>query len=336
VYYDQKPHANSAPRREKQKQKMIDLSNAVEMLTSQVENLQSVEKEHTALKEKNDMLEKMLREAQCELQAMRHQVEAKAQEAPPKHADDLQVKYMRWMELSQELAELLNAFEAKPTPEGESLIAQKVAQVIGMCCEVQAGTGVSHCDLMFRNVDKLIKEGFFGRNDAQLTEHCKMVASKLSLSRAEQDRILSWRHRYLEKLDQIYQERQQLNVHAMFLQGLASQSINAQLNTNANEDLDMGPPQQSSLAVTHHNVLRTSERTQEVYEKLRKNMTDEQAMHPALMLEFFTSGTILAPLQIARFFVYSMPEPADALALANVLALQEEASAASPSMQASS
>jgi hypothetical protein len=191
------------------------------------------------------------------------------------------------------------------TPE----LLKDLAQIVGRSCQLcQAAIraeGIKVLDLIQSDATSLssTKEATRAVFDTAL--------DKMNLSAVQQQQIMLHRKAHLERMREIYAERQNLNFQAMALM-LPSRNQDPALDNTVEGKLE-------NIATRGYlPVAKSNAELAIVLDSMKDNLRREQ--RSAMDLNCATVSKILTPLQAAHFMSTVYPNHCDALALANVLA----------------
>lgn len=191
------------------------------------------------------------------------------------------------------------------TPDALKELAQIVGRSCQLCQAAIRAEGVKVLDLIQNDPNSLssTKESTRAVFDAAL--------DKMNLSAVQQQQIMLHRKAHLERMREIYAERQNLNFQAMALM-LPSRSQDPALDNTVEGKLE-------NIATRGYlPVAKTNAELAIVLDSMKDNLRREQ--RSAMDLNCATVSKILTPLQAAHFMSTVYPNHCDALALANVLA----------------
>lgn len=191
------------------------------------------------------------------------------------------------------------------TPE----LIKDLAQIVGRSCQLcQAAIRAEGVKVL----DLIQSDGTSWSSTKEATRAVFDTAlDKMNLSTVQQQQIMLHRKAHLERMREIYAERQNLNFQAMALM-LPSRSQDPALDNTVEGKLE-------NIATRGYlPVAKSNAELAIVLDSMKDNLRREQ--RSAMDLNCATVSKILTPLQAAHFMSTVYPHHCDALALANVLA----------------
>jgi len=213
--------------------------------------------------------------------------------------------------------ELLRVFLGKHKLEDFNIAAEDVpdnvigelAQLVGTCCQL--------CQAAIRAEGARVLELIAGdpsqfssaAHPAQDRFHAALDSMKLTPQQEEQ--LLLLRSSHLEKMREIYAERQALNLQAMAL-------MLPQQSRNPAEDNTLEGKMENISNFGYLPVAKSNAVLASVLDSIKDNLRREQ--RSAMDINCATISKVLTPLQGAHYMTAVYPQHCDALALSNVLA----------------
>lgn len=335
--------------RERKKQKYMEMEKAVEDMKAELAYMQALKKRNSLLENMNTQLQAQMIEKESEIEKLKANMDAQSDASLVKAIDrsdqeegvtlsgtggkperkgcvvcnvlpkDLsgidfktgfedQIQVLRKFMEDHGISFSGSSKDAELATDTLNELALHVGRSCQLCQAAIRAEGVQVLNLINGNVEKWKKKGGDPRwmkvlNDIQLTENQKRD-------------MLLLRTSHLEKMKEIYSERQQLNLDA----------ISKMLPHSSDEpenDMTIDGRMHSMSSGTYLPLARRNAQLNEILDRVKQNLRKEQR---AMMdLNCFTISNIMTPLQSARYMVGVYPMHCDALALSNALARSESA-----------
>jgi len=336
--------------RERKKQKYVEMEKAVKHMEQQLANLQALNKRNSMLEEMNSALQAQVVAKESELERLKAALDAQAeaslfqsgdhggssgnlgslksegQELPvlqekPQGGNciscdilprdltgiDFQTGFFDQIVALKAFLEKHNLLESEVSLKDEFL--SELAALVGRSCQLcQAAIraeGVKVLDLI--SCDPKSKSRI-GNDNAEVWMKA-LVAMKMTHDQ-EQD-LLLLRQSHLDKMRDIYAERQRLNLDAMAMMIPHTSKV-------PEEDSTLEGRMHTMSSGTYLPLARNNAELGAILDKIKDNLRREQ--RSVMDLNCCTISRILTPLQAARYMVTVYPLHCDALALSNAVA----------------
>jgi hypothetical protein len=342
--------------RERKKQKYAEMEKTVENMKEKLANLQALTKRNAMLEQMNSNLQAQMIEKETELERLKASLDAQSDaslhyahslgtnkdssEDLNGHGDqpkddqaacgacgpcDVLPRDLNGIDFKTGFAdqiELLKRFmnendisysydEKKDAMLSDEKISE-LAALVGRCCQLcQAAIraeGVRVLDLIKGSLEEWKNKGGDPKWD--------QVLKGVQLRAEQEQEMLMLRASHLDKMKEIYSERQQLNLDAV------SKMI-PHSSSEPEKDMTVNGRMTSMSSGTYLPLARNNAELNEILDKIKHNLRREQ--RATMDLNCCTISKIMTPLQSARYMVNVYPLHCDALALSNALARQREA-----------
>lgn len=344
--------------RERKKQKYMEMEKAVEEMKAELAYMQALKKRNSALEIMNSQLQSQMIAKESEIEQLKANMDAQSDASLIKVTDEEEggaalsasdkksekkgcvvcnvlpkdltgIDFKTGFEDQiQTLKKYMNEKGIAPSssPQDADIdqeILNELALHVGRSCQLcQAAIraeGIYVLNLINGNVEKWKEKG----GDPRWAK----VLEQIQLSENQKKDMLLLRSSHLQKMKEIYSERQQLNLDA----------ISKMLPHSSDEpenDMTIDGRMNSMSNGTYLPLARRNAQLTEILDKVKQNLRKEQR---AMMdLNCFTISNIMTPLQGARYMVGVYPMHCDALALSNALARRESGTSSEANNDANS
>ena len=341
--------------RERKKQKYAEMEKTVEDLKEKLANLQALTKRNAMLEQMNSSLQAQMIEKETELERLKASLDAQSDaslqyahslgtnrnssEDLNGHANqqkdeqatcgacgpcDVLPRDLTGIDFKTGFADQIdllkrfmneNDISYSYDEKKDALLSEEktneLAALVGRCCQLcQAAIraeGVRVLDLIKGSLEEWESKG----GDPKWEQVLKDVQL-----RAEQEQeMLMLRASHLDKMKEIYSERQQLNLDAV------SKMI-PHSSSEPDKDMTVNGRMTSMSSGIYLPLARNNAELNEILDKIKHNLRREQ--RATMDLNCCTISKIMTPLQSARYMVNVYPLHCDALALSNALARQQK------------
>lgn len=188
-------------------------------------------------------------------------------------------------------------------------VIRELGGIVGRCCQLcQAAIrseGVKILELISRDPKSLSNTA--GAESSQWLAALDAV----QLTPSQQEQLLLLRRSHLDRMREIYAERQALNMEAMVL-------MLPHHSANPGEDNTVEGKMNNISTAGYLPVAKSNAELATVLDKIKNNLRREQ--RSVMDLNCCTISRIMNPVQAARYMITVYPRHCDALALSNVLA----------------
>lgn len=337
--------------RERKKQRYMEMEKAVEDMKAELTYMEALKKRNSALEAMNSQLQTQMIAKESEIEQLKANMDAQADASLVKKADafdegaslsgnekqpekkgcvvcNVLPKDLSGIDFKTGFEDQIQALKEYMNERGISLscspkdadidedsireLADRVGRSCQLCQAAIRSEGVQVLNLINGNMKKWKEKG----GDPRWAQ----VLEDIQLTEAQKRDMLLLRSSHLEKMKQIYSERQQLNLDA----------ISKMLPHSSDEpenDMTIDGRMNSMSSGAYLPLARRNALLNEILDKVKQNLRKEQR---AMMdLNCFTISNIMTPLQGARYMVGVYPMHCDALALSNALARSETSIASS-------
>lgn len=333
--------------RERKKQKYVEMEKAVKNMEQQLANLQALNKRNSMLEEMNSALQAQVVAKESELERLKAALDAQAEaslfqsgehggssgnlgslkseglelQEKPQGGNciscDILPRDLTGIDFqtgfSDQIVALKSFLDKHHLLEDETNLKDELlaelAALVGRSCQLcQAAIraeGVKVLDLI--SCDAKSKSRI-GNENAEVWMKA-LVAMKMTHDQ-EQD-LLLLRQSHLDKMRDIYAERQRLNLDAMAMMIPHTSKV-------PEEDSTLEGRMQTMSSGTYLPLARNNAELGAILDKIKDNLRREQ--RSVMDLNCCTISRILTPLQAARYMVTVYPLHCDALALSNAVA----------------
>eukprot|EP00890_Picochlorum_soloecismus_P003139 jgi/Picsp_1/3826/NSC_01338-R1_expressed protein [Chlorella variabilis] len=337
--------------RERKKQKYVEMEKAVKNMEQQLANLQALNKRNSMLEEMNSALQAQVVTKERELERLKAALDAQAeaslfhsgehggssgnlgslkseghalpmlQEKKPQAGNsiscdilprdltgiDFQTGFSDQIVALKTFLEKHNLLEDEMSLKDELLA--ELATLVGRSCQLcQAAIraeGVKVLDLI--SCDSKSKSRIGSEN----AEVWIKALSAMKMTHDQEQDLLLLRQSHLDKMRDIYEERQRLNLDAMAMMIPHTSKV-------PEEDSTLEGRMHTMSSGTYLPLARNNAELGAILDKIKDNLRREQ--RSVMDLNCCTISRILTPLQAARYMVTVYPLHCDALALSNAVA----------------
>ena len=327
--------------RERKKQKYAEMEHAVKEMEEQIAGMQALNKRNSMLEEMNSTLQSQLIAKERELERLKTALDAQADASLQERAcsgTDVGVEQANGngnkptsaciscdilpqdltgidfqTGFADQIAALKKFMEENKLNEPDSSLdpelLPELASLVGRSCQLcQAAIraeGVKVLDLVMCDIQTAKKRG----SDAGKVWEEALEA--MQMSPGQEQEMLLLRQSHLDKMKEIYSERQRLNLDAMAMMIPHTSKI-------PEEDSTLEGRMSTMSSGAYLPLAKSNAELGSILDRIKDNLRREQ--RSVMDLNCCTISKILTPLQAAKYMVTVYPQHCDALALSNALA----------------